>query len=55
MPPLPPSGERRQPRFTVSRQPFTTVVRPCAAKCCSTMPNRWRSGVIPPRLSGTSG
>ena len=55
MPPLPPSGERRQPRFAASRQPFTTVVRPCAARCCSTMPNRWRSGVIPPRPSGTSG
>ena len=34
MPPLPPSGERRQPRFTASRQPFTTVVRPRAARCC---------------------
>ena len=55
MPPLPPSGERRQPRFTASRQPFTTVVRPCAARCCKTMPSRWRSGIIPPSPSGTSG
>ena len=42
MPPLPDChrGERRQPRFTASRQPFTTVVRPCAARCCKTMPSR---------------
>ena len=55
MPPLPPRGERRQPRFAASRHPLTTVVRPCAARCCSTMPRRWRRCVRSPRPSGTSG
>ena len=54
MPPLPPSGERRHPRFAASRQPLTTVVRPCAARCCSTMSKSWRSCVNPPSSSGTS-
>ena len=51
------AAERRAPPAAVRRVPAALHhgLRPCAARCCSTMPNRWRSGVIPPRPSGTSG
>lgn len=43
-----------RPPSAASRQPLTTVVRPWAAKCYSTMSSRCRSGVSLPRPPGTA-
>lgn len=54
MPFPPPSGVRRQPRFLGSLQPLTIEVRPCAARCWTTIPSRlltWGRSLMWSRMS----